>query len=267
MIKNLKRISILLCILLVVFLGLEIGYFGVNRLNVRKLTLESAMIPTAFTDTSLLVFSDVYGNEAQLKKVQNIVTSEKPDLIIFLGNLLNEDTEEVNIIMNTLKSMEAPLGKFAILGAHDYTLDMDVLRSLYETSDFRLIENELLEIHNYTDDFIHFAFLDAHIVGDKTYTDVIEGFDPSTYTLSFSHSPAVIEALKSNSGILFAGQTLLGKVNLPFIGSIYHDDHTQPYEQFDSYALYVTGGVGTDSPAIRFNANPDIIYITFKSSQ
>ena len=142
-----------------VFLGLEIGYFGVNRLNVRKLTLESDMIPTAFTDTSLLVFSDVYGNEAQLKKVQNIVASEKPDLIIFLGNLLNEDTEEVNIIMNTLKSMEAPLGKFAILGAHDYTLDMDVLRSLYETSDFMLIETISIPIF----DFENICCINVHM--------------------------------------------------------------------------------------------------------
>jgi predicted MPP superfamily phosphohydrolase len=46
--------------------------------------------------------------------------AEKPDVFFFTGDLVNDKAEEMEPWLDLFGSIEAPMGKFSILGNHDY---------------------------------------------------------------------------------------------------------------------------------------------------
>jgi predicted MPP superfamily phosphohydrolase len=61
----------------------------------------------------------LHGNY-QLQKAINLVLEQKPDLIVFTGDLVNNKTEEAFEFEHILNQLKAPFGVFSTLGNHDY---------------------------------------------------------------------------------------------------------------------------------------------------
>ena len=266
MIRKFRWLLIALIILMSGYVILDATWLSVNRLKIRELVISDSSIPLALDDTEILVFSDSYGNEKQLKKVLKIVEDNQPDFIIFIGNLLSESPQETEIIQNTLKTMDAPLGKYAILGEKDYLMDTETIETIFQDSDFRIIKNKILPMHRFSDDYILFSFLDQKHEG---YQDaLLLSKDLEQFTLIFNHSPSIVTQLEGTQNILIAGETQRGKVNIPLLGSIYYkDSYTEVHQKVNNTDLYLTSGIGTSEPEFRFMADPDVLYITLKSSQ
>lgn len=258
MLKKLKKFLLVVLFLGATIIFIDVKFLSINRLKVKEVVLDDSQIPQSFDKSKILIFSDVYGDEKQLQKVVKQVDEIKPDFIIFLGNLFEKQDDDIKLIQKSLESMEAPLGKFSILGEKDYDYDLESLKQLYSDTGFRLIENDILQIHRFEDEYIHFAFIDRF---GSDMENVLA--DQDTFTLSFSHSPNVI-----NRGILFSGKTMNGKVNIPLIGSIYfQNEPTKFHTKSKNLDLYLSGGVGTNNPKIRFLADPNIIVVELKSSK
>ena len=51
-----------------------------------------------------------------LEKVQAL----KPDVVLFTGDLVNELADEAEAWVEAFANVEAPLGKFSVMGNHDY---------------------------------------------------------------------------------------------------------------------------------------------------
>lgn len=266
MTKKIRWIIPIVVIILIIYVVIDAKILSTNRLKINQIEIIDQRIPLAFDDAEILVFSDSYGNEKQLKKVLDIVESNKPDFIVFLGNLLSESPQETEIILNTLKMMDAPLGKYAIMGEHDYQSNPDTVQSIYLDSDFRIIYNQVLPMHRFTDDYIMFTFLDQKNEG---YEDaLLLSRDLEQFSLTFHHSPSVVNQIEGDDKILISGETEHGKVNIPIFGSIYYkDNYIESYQKVNDTDLYLTSGIGTSNPEIRFGSSPDILYITLKSSQ
>src|SRR5690606_23147165 len=56
----------------------------------------------------------------QLQKAIELVLEQKPDIICFTGDLVNNRTDEVYPYLADLKKLKAPYGVLSILGNHDY---------------------------------------------------------------------------------------------------------------------------------------------------
>ena len=81
-------------------------------------------LPNAFKGLKVVQVSDIHSGSfistEPLEKAIKMITDEKPDIVFFTGDLVNEITEEVLPFMDTLSKITAPLGVFSILGNHDY---------------------------------------------------------------------------------------------------------------------------------------------------
>ena len=84
-----------------------------------------------------------------LKRVQEL----QPDVIVFTGDLVNLLADEAEPWVEHFKALEAPLGKFSILGNHDYgdyapmseeerASNLQQLYRIHERMGFRLLRNE-----------------------------------------------------------------------------------------------------------------------------
>lgn len=118
----LKRLALLLG-------GVAIGGFlyGVtNRYNyqVKRVRLKFKNLPEAFRGMKVVQISDIHSgsfdNKHAVKHGIDLIQNEKPDIIFFTGDLVNNKAEEIKPYMDIFSQLTAPLGVFSTLGNHDY---------------------------------------------------------------------------------------------------------------------------------------------------
>jgi uncharacterized protein len=106
------------------FGSLVYGFSNKYAYNVKKLQLSFEKLPAAFKGLKIVHISDIHSGsftdkKAVLKGVHKIL-EQKPDLIVFTGDLVNNLAEEMNDYMDVFNQLKAPMGVYSSLGNHDY---------------------------------------------------------------------------------------------------------------------------------------------------
>jgi len=106
---------------------LAMGYgiiSGAHDYRIRRHRIVLPNLPKAFDGIKLLQLSDIHTgsffNKKAVKGGIEMAINEKPDLVFFTGDLVNNETDEVNGYYNIFNKVHAPLGVFSTLGNHDY---------------------------------------------------------------------------------------------------------------------------------------------------
>lgn len=98
--------------------------FGKYRHAVRKVKLKIAGLPNSFKGYRIIQISDVHAgsflNPAKLQTAFDMINEQKPDLILFTGDMVNNYASEFEPFVEMFKSLESKDGKFSVLGNHDY---------------------------------------------------------------------------------------------------------------------------------------------------
>lgn len=135
---------------------------GAYKYRVHKVKVPSSKIPKEFDGFKIVQLSDIHTgsflNEDGLKKAFEIVAEQKPDLILFTGDLVNNETKEVEGFEHLFSSLKAPHGVFSVLGNHDYgdyvqwdskeakRENLDRLKNKQKEFGWRLLMNEHVPI-------------------------------------------------------------------------------------------------------------------------
>lgn len=97
-----------------------------NRYNyhVRRVRLSLPKLPASFRGLKIVQISDIHSgsfdsHDAVARGVEKIM-AEKPDLILFTGDLVNNKAEEIDPYRDIFSKLSAPLGVYSTLGNHDY---------------------------------------------------------------------------------------------------------------------------------------------------
>ena len=81
-------------------------------------------LPSAFDGLTIGQVSDFHAgsfhNEIAVRGGLSLLTSHKPDIIFFTGDLVNQRTDEAKEYFKALTQLKANLGVYSILGNHDY---------------------------------------------------------------------------------------------------------------------------------------------------
>lgn len=85
----------------------------------------SEQIPAAFRNFTIVQLSDLhlgsFGESYRgMHKLVKEVNALRPDVIVFTGDMVNNFADEMNNWIEVLKQLEAPYGKYAVTGNHDY---------------------------------------------------------------------------------------------------------------------------------------------------
>jgi len=92
--------------------------------KVRRKTIVLDNLPSSFEGLKIVQISDIhsgsfYSSDA-FQKAVDIIMEQKPDVIFFTGDLVNDKSSEAEPHIHIWKQLSAPLGIFSILGNHDY---------------------------------------------------------------------------------------------------------------------------------------------------
>lgn len=101
--------------------GITLGKYN---FKVIKHHLKFDNLPKSFNKFRIVHISDIHaGSFDSLESVQegiDLIQAQNPDIILFSGDLVNNDSREIKPYISMFKSLKAPHGKFAVLGNHDY---------------------------------------------------------------------------------------------------------------------------------------------------
>ena len=97
---------------------------GGHRYQVRKTRLPLAKLPAAFEGLKIVHISDIHSgsffSRAGVQKGVDLIMAQKPDVIFFTGDLVNNAATEIEPFIEIFKQVTAPMGVFSTLGNHDY---------------------------------------------------------------------------------------------------------------------------------------------------
>jgi predicted MPP superfamily phosphohydrolase len=97
---------------------------GAHDYRVRRETVKIKGLPKSFHGMTLAQISDIHSgsfwNKTAVKGGVELLMAEKPDLVCFTGDLVNNAAEEMSTYMNVFDKVKAPLGVYSVIGNHDY---------------------------------------------------------------------------------------------------------------------------------------------------
>jgi hypothetical protein len=97
---------------------------GAHDYRIRRVKVSLKNLPKSFDGIRIGQISDIHSgsfwNKVAVKGGVEMLVSEKPDMIFFTGDLVNNQAEEVRDYLPIFDKVKAPLGVFSITGNHDY---------------------------------------------------------------------------------------------------------------------------------------------------
>jgi hypothetical protein len=97
---------------------------GAHDYRIHRVTVRLKNLPKQFDGIRIAQLSDIHSgsffNKTAVKGGVEMLLAEKPDLVFFTGDLVNNEAGEVKDYINIFDKVKAPLGVFSTLGNHDY---------------------------------------------------------------------------------------------------------------------------------------------------
>lgn len=104
--------------------GLVYGMRNRYRYNLTRKKLLLKNLPDEFKGMRIIQISDIHAGSFDdpeaVKEGIDTIMQEKPDLIVFTGDLVNDRADEVAPYIEIFNKLKAPLGVYSVLGNHDY---------------------------------------------------------------------------------------------------------------------------------------------------
>ncbi len=100
------------------------GFTNKYNYRIKRFALQFDTLPAGFKGLKIVQISDIHSgsftNKEAVQKGVDMILDEKPDLILFTGDLVNDHASEMNDYMDVFSRIQAPMGVFSTLGNHDY---------------------------------------------------------------------------------------------------------------------------------------------------
>jgi predicted MPP superfamily phosphohydrolase len=140
------------------FGSLLYGFGNKYRYHIKRIKLSFANLPASFKGLRIVQVSDIHSgsftNKKAVMKGVQMVLNEKPDLILFTGDLVNNTSDEMDDYMDVFNKLNAPMGVYSTLGNHDYgdyahwdskeakVANLEKLKRIHAELGWRLLMNE-----------------------------------------------------------------------------------------------------------------------------
>jgi uncharacterized protein len=231
----------------------------VNHLEISSEKISEKIRIAQLSDTH---FSQMLG-EGFAGNIVNIVSSLNPDIIVHTGDFFDHSILNPKETFDLIKKLKAPLGKFAIIGNHEYINKIESSKKQIENIGFKIIENGSIAIK---DEIILASVTDItgkrfgfEIPGD---IEILEALDNSKFIVFLKHQPKLPKKGENYFNLMLSGHTHAGQIfPFGFFVKIVFKYYSGTYRFENGSVLHVNRGTGTWGPPVRFGASAEITVI------
>jgi predicted MPP superfamily phosphohydrolase len=245
-----------------------------SRLVVRRETIAGTGLPPR----RVALIADLHAgarfiDRDKIHRLVDLVNAESPDLILLLGDYLNNGRgaqpafkggplapEEVTHELGRLRARD---GVFAVLGNHDWWFDGERLTTALTAAGITVLENSAARAG------------DLWLVGLADATTrvpdagrALTGVPDGAPVVALTHNPDVFPQIPPRIALTVAGHTHGGQVSLPWVGrpivpSRFGARFAAGLVEEGGHRLFVTTGVGTSIYPVRFGVPPEVAILTW----
>jgi predicted MPP superfamily phosphohydrolase len=280
---------------MLLFIALGVGMArGRTNVKVFRENIQIKDLPASFSGLRIIQLSDIhlagfYNHPGYIRKVVEMVNKLEPDLILFTGDMVHNFAEETDPFVDILDSLKAPLGKFAILGNHDYgkyfswnskeeeAANLERVKEQIRKCGFDLLLNEhrILSLNGDSLELVGVEnwgkppfpqFGDLHKAMEGTNGDLVKillSHDPSHWDLQVLGKEDIDLTLAGHThGMQFGIE--IG--NFRWSPSKWTYKHWGGLYKIDGQQLYVNRGLGYTGFPGRVGIRPEITLLTLKQT-
>lgn len=287
--KTKRNITIASVIILILLLIGSYGYLWERfRFQVNRQDMTFSDLPAAFEGYRIVQFSDLHigsftgGFENEVQNLVDLINQQKPDLIVFTGDIVNFSSDELEGYKPILSQLSAPDGVLSILGNHDYALyrrnltpaqrkaDVRQLVACERSFGWRTLLNENVEIerdstHIYIIGVENHGYLKSYFPKLARLDRAMKGVSNSDFKVLLTHDPThwrhdIVD--KTNIQLTLSGHTHAGQFKIFGWSPVsWAYDEWEGIYTADDQILNVSIGAGCLIP-FRFGAQPEINVLT-----
>ncbi len=266
---------------------------AVYRFKIHAVKVKSERLPKEFKGLKIVQISDIHLGSFSfrypiLERAIRMINDLNADLIFFTGDLVNNYAWELRGWDVVFKQLHAKMGKYAVLGNHDYgdystwktskkkKANFDLITYFYKKIDFKLLRNhsDIIEIKDQkiavigvenwgNPPFKQYGDLAKAMQNiDKIPFKILLSHDPTHWNEEVVHKTDVLLTLSGHTHGMQAGITLKNKQWSPIK---YKYKHWAGLHKENEQYLYVNRGLGWLGFPGRLGMRPEITLITLEN--
>ncbi len=278
------------------FAGILHGMWkGKYNYRVIRKTLTFPDLPESFDGLTITQISDIHSgsfdNRDKIEYAVDLINQQRSDLILFTGDMVNNRAEEMEPWVEVFSKLKAPLGKYSILGNHDYgdyvdwespqakQSNLQQLFDIHRELGFKLLNNDSIQLKKDNDHINILGVENWGSGGFAKYGDLEQAcvnVKDGDFNILMSHDPshfdAVVKSHQKKMHLTLSGHTHGMQFGIEIPGFIKWSPvkYRYPkwaglYEEAGKY-LYVNRGFGFLAFPGRVGIWPEITLLQLKKA-
>ena len=239
-------------------------------LIVREVEILDSDIPPSFDGKRIAFLTDMHhGPYFSLRRVKSLVdrtNALQPDLILMGGDYVYLGAQYIGPCFAELARLDAPCGKFGVLGNHDHWNDARLTRQGMRAAGITVLDNRA-EWIAVGEERIRVGGVGDLWEDSQHLSATTSGVKDEDLAILLSHNPDYVESIHTAAvDLVLSGHTHGGQVTVfglwaPITNSDFGQKYRSGVVRTPSTTAIVSNGVGTVTPPLRFGARPEIILI------
>ena len=212
-----------------------------------------------------------------LHQWRRLTEREQPELLLFTGDLVDSQPDELGPLLEAFRGFTPPLGRFAVLGNHDYFDDPRPIWRDLESAGIHCLENAAaliprngatLALLGLQDPMARNGRFRRMVFGPGPRpTEAARNLPAEAFRICMNHRPSEWEqALAAGARLTLSGHTHGGQINpVPgFSSARLIGPRTDGLYREGDDLLYVSRGLGVVGLPLRVAAPPEIAILTLR---
>jgi predicted MPP superfamily phosphohydrolase len=248
------------------------------RLSITREDISCRQLPPGLDGLRLGLLSDFHFRPDQdaelIEKVVDRANAENLDLIALGGDFVDHDRAALPPLVRALARLRAKHGIFAVMGNHDgWNSGHSFTRREIEGAGISFFQNQHSRLH-IGGEALAIAGTDFVWLGKPDPARTLRGIGKETPVIALVHEPDYFDVMTRHRDIMLqlSGHTHGGQCRVPLVGYApvsvkYGEKYIQGAVSCGNSNLFVSRGVGTTGPRVRFACPPELAVLTLRASQ
>ena len=261
--------------LTLLLLGLALALWAMAeawRIRLEHVEIKTVRLPSHLNQLKVAQISDLHlgliVGEQRLERILSLIREANPDLLVCTGDLVDAQMDHLNHLASLLDQVKPPLGKFAVLGNHEFYAGIDQSEQFLRLAGFTILRGTRdlpggrVAIVG-VDDPAALYRQSGSLSPDEQEAEALAAPRTRPFTILLKHRPSVRTESLGQYDLQLSGHTHKGQI-FPFtlITRLWFPRQDGLYRLEGGSLLYVSRGTGTWGPPMRFLAPPEVTLIT-----
>ena len=280
-----KQNKLIFILIISSILLVSYSYLETRWIKITRVTIVSPELPTSFDGIKIAFVSDIHHGAAlsreRVNKLVHRINDLHPDIIILGGDYISLNEKYIKPVFEELRNLKSKYGVYGVVGNHDCYINGDLTEKMMVKNGIKDCDNKSYWLRINRDSIKIGGVIDPD-GGDPESDSTVYDVRRKDFCILISHRPDYIAKIDNDlvdltlSGHTHGGQVTFFGLWAPILptknklwASLSLTKTTQKYR----YGLihpkpnmqsYITSGIGTRFPPIRFFCRPEIAVLVLK---